>query len=234
MKLKKAIATALTAMLVLSVLAGGASAAAPGACNQGSFNSLLQLLCGSSQFSGYKALQEYWNKYLAACKPVTTPAPAKPVVTPAPTKPPVTSPTAPVTPAPTQPVDTAPVDNLTYEEQVAALVNKERAANGLAALKLNAELSRVARAKSQDMRDRKYFSHTSPTYGSPFDMMRAFGITYRTAGENIAMGYATPQAVVTAWMNSPGHRANILNASYTQIGVGYVASGHYWTQHFIG
>lgn len=126
------------------------------------------------------------------------------------------------------------IDNQSFEQQVVTLVNEQRAANGLAPLTLSAELSNMARAKSQDMHDNNYFSHTSPTYGSPFDMMKSFGITYRTAGENIAMGYATPEAVVTGWMNSAGHRANILNASYTQIGVGYVADGNYWTQEFIG
>ena len=84
------------------------------------------------------------------------------------------------------------------------------------------------------MVDQNYFSHTSPTYGTPFQMLTSFGVSYRTAGENIAYGQRTPREVVTAWMNSPGHRANILNASYTQIGVGYVASGNYWTQLFIG
>ncbi len=123
---------------------------------------------------------------------------------------------------------------LNYEKEVVRLVNEERAKNGLSALTLNWELSRVARYKSQDMKDNKYFSHTSPVYGSPFQMMKSFGITYRTAGENIARGQATPRAVVNAWMNSAGHRANILNASFTQIGVGYVASGNYWTQMFIG
>lgn len=121
-----------------------------------------------------------------------------------------------------------------YEQEVIRLVNVERTKAGLKALTEDWELSRVARYKSQDMHDLRYFSHTSPTYGSPFDMMKAFGIRYRTAGENIAMGYRTPAAVVQGWMNSPGHRANILNASYTKIGVGYVASGNYWTQHFIG
>lgn len=121
-----------------------------------------------------------------------------------------------------------------FEQQVIDLTNQERAKNGLPALKANWELSRVARMKSQDMHDNRYFSHTSPVYGSPFDMMKNFGIRYRTAGENIAMGQRTPQAVVTAWMNSPGHRANILKASFTEIGVGYVASGNYWTQMFIG
>ena len=121
-----------------------------------------------------------------------------------------------------------------YETEVIRLVNEIRVENGLKALKENWELSRVARYKSQDMADQKYFSHTSPTYGTPFQMMKAFGLSYRTAGENIAYGYRTPQAVVEGWMNSSGHRANILSGSYTQIGVGYVAQGNYWTQMFIG
>lgn len=121
-----------------------------------------------------------------------------------------------------------------YEKKVVELVNEIRRDNGLSELKINTELCTVARAKSQDMKDKNYFSHTSPTYGSPFDMMKTFGISYRTAGENIAMGYSTPEAVVNAWMNSEGHRANILKASYKEIGVGYVASGNYWTQMFIG
>ena len=120
------------------------------------------------------------------------------------------------------------------EREVVRLVNAERARYGLAALTEDWELSRVARYKAQDMRDRHYFDHTSPTYGSPFDMIRAFGLHYRSAGENIAYGYRTPESVVQAWMTSSGHRANILNASYTRIGVGYVASGNYWVQHFIG
>lgn len=123
---------------------------------------------------------------------------------------------------------------LAFENEVIRLVNEQRAKNGLKALAANWELSRVARYKSQDMVDNRYFSHTSPTYGTPSQMIKAFGLTYRTAGENIAYGQRTPQAVVSAWMDSSGHRANILNASYTQIGVGYVSSGHYWTQMFIG
>ena len=121
-----------------------------------------------------------------------------------------------------------------YEQEVIRLTNVERAKYGLKPLTEDWELSRVARYKSQDMHDRRYFDHTSPTYGTPFQMMKAFGLSYRSAGENIAMGYRTPQAVVTGWMNSSGHRANILNSSYTKIGVGYVADGNYWTQQFIG
>lgn len=120
-----------------------------------------------------------------------------------------------------------------YEQEVIKLVNEKRAESGLKALTYDWQLSRVARYKSQDMKDNKYFSHTSPVYGSPFEMIKNFGISFRSAGENIAMGYRTPQAVVNGWMNSSGHRANILNASYTHIGVGYVADGNYWTQMFI-
>ena len=123
---------------------------------------------------------------------------------------------------------------LDYEKEVVRLVNEIRAQNRLGELTYNWELGRVARYKSQDMRDNSYFSHTSPVYGTPFRMMKSFGITYRSAGENIARGQKSPQAVVDAWMNSPGHRANILNPSFTEIGVGYVADGQYWTQMFIG
>ena len=121
-----------------------------------------------------------------------------------------------------------------YEQEVIRLTNIERAKYGLKPLTEDWELSRVARYKSQDMHDRRYFDHNSPTYGTPFQMMKAFGLSYRSAGEKIAMGYRTPQSVVTGWMNSSGHRANILSSSYTKIGVGYVADGNYWTQQFIG
>ena len=121
-----------------------------------------------------------------------------------------------------------------YEKEVVRLVNVERAKQGLSPLEYDWQLSRVARYKSEDMQKNKYFSHTSPTYGSPFNMMKNFGISYRTAGENIAKGYRTPATVVEGWMNSPGHRANILNSSFTHIGVGYVQNGNYWTQMFVG
>lgn len=122
---------------------------------------------------------------------------------------------------------------LNYENEVIRLVNDIRVKNGLSRLEADWELSRVARYKSQDMKDNNYFSHTSPVYGSPFNMMKNFGISYRSAAENIAKGQRTPQAVVNAWMNSAGHRANILNASFSRIGVGYVESGNIWTQMFI-
>jgi uncharacterized YkwD family protein len=121
-----------------------------------------------------------------------------------------------------------------YVQQVIDLTNAQRRQNGLPALKADSQLSSVAQRKAIDMQQNHYFSHTSPTYGSPFDMMRDFGVTYRSAGENIAQGQRTPQEVVTAWMNSPGHRANILNRNYTNIGVGFEATGKHWSQMFIG
>ncbi|MCE4047337.1 CAP domain-containing protein [Bacillus sp. Au-Bac7] len=121
-----------------------------------------------------------------------------------------------------------------FEKEVVELTNAERAKQGLPALTLDTELSKVARAKSEDMSKNNYFDHTSPTYGSPFDMMKQFGVSYKAAGENIAKGQTTPEQVVKAWMNSEGHRANILSSNFTHIGVGYVADGNYWTQQFIG
>lgn len=121
-----------------------------------------------------------------------------------------------------------------YENKVLELVNAERAKQGLQPLEMDESVRSVARLKSQDMSKNNYFSHTSPTYGTPFEMLKKYGISYKSAGENIAQGYQTPEQVVQGWMNSSGHRANILNASYTHIGIGYEADGNYWTQMFIG
>lgn len=175
----------------------------------------------------------------------TTPAapatPAEPTTPAAPTTPAQpTTPTTPATPAnPTTPATPTTPSSSTfgaYEQQVVDLVNKERAAAGLSALKVNAELSAMAEKKAEDLRDNNYFDHTSPVYGSPFDMMRQFGISYTAAGENIAKGQRTPAEVMNGWMNSSGHRANILNSRYTEIGMGYVTDSNgttYWVQEFI-
>ncbi|MCY9662727.1 CAP domain-containing protein [Paenibacillus chondroitinus] len=117
-------------------------------------------------------------------------------------------------------------------QQVLDLVNQERTKAGLNSLSMNSSLTKVAMAKAQDMYNNNYFDHQSPTYGSPFDMMTAFGVTYNSAGENIAKGQSSPTEVMNQWMNSPGHRANILNSSYTQIGIAYY-NGE-WVQEFIG
>ena len=170
--------------------------------------------------------------------PVTTPTPAKPtapVAVPTPAKP--AAPVAAPTPAkPAAPVAAPTASIGAYEQQVVDLVNKERAAVGLPALKVNTKLAAVAEKKAEDLRDKNYFAHQSPTYGSPFDMMKQFGISYSSAGENIAKGQKTPAAVMNGWMNSQGHKDNILNPSFTEIGVGYVTDSNgttYWVQHFI-
>jgi uncharacterized YkwD family protein/spore coat assembly protein SafA len=125
--------------------------------------------------------------------------------------------------------------NLSFENEVITLVNKERLNAGLTPFAMNPELSNVARHKSNDMRDNNYFSHNSPTYGSPFDMLKKFNVRFSSAGENIAKGQSTPQAVVTSWMNSPGHRKNIMSTTFTEIGVGFSAGENstHWTQMFI-
>ncbi len=157
----------------------------------------------------------------------------------APAKPAATTPEKPAATTPEKPAATALEASAalgSYEQQVVDLVNKERAAAGLPALKVNAKLAAVAEKKAEDLRDKGYFAHQSPTYGSPFDMMKQFGISYTAAGENIAKGQKTPADVMNGWMNSSGHRANILNSNYTEIGVGYVTDSNgttYWVQHFI-
>ncbi len=122
------------------------------------------------------------------------------------------------------------------EDEVVRLVNIERAKYGLPPLKSNWQAARCARMKSQDMIDKKYFSHTSPTYGSPFTMMQSFGLKFSAAAENIAYGQKTPQEVMKSWMNSPGHKENILSKTVTEIGVGAAKSSNgtlYWTQMFL-
>lgn len=122
------------------------------------------------------------------------------------------------------------------EKEVFDLINKQRTNNGLAALKNDSEVQRVARIKAQDMVDNNYFSHTSPTYGSPFDMLKSFKISYKTAGENIA-GNSSNSSAVKAWMNSSGHKANILNSNFNYTGIGVVSSPKYgkmYVQLFIG
>ena len=122
------------------------------------------------------------------------------------------------------------------EKEVFDLINKQRTNNGLSALKIDAEVLNVARIKAKDMVNNNYFSHNSPTYGSPFDMLKSFKVTYKTAGENIA-GNSSNSAAVTAWMNSSGHKANILNSSFNYTGIGVVNSSKYgkvYVQMFIG
>lgn len=122
----------------------------------------------------------------------------------------------------------------THESLMFKLVNEERAKEGLPALKLHEKLGAVARFKSQDMKDNNYFSHTSPTYGSPRDLLKYFDISWRAMGENLAL-HSSAENAHTALMNSTGHRANILNANFTHVGIGMVqgSKGQYYTQIFI-
>ena len=124
-----------------------------------------------------------------------------------------------------------------FVSEVVRLVNVERNKNGLSPLTEDWQLSRVAQYKAQDMHDQNYFDHQSPTYGTPFQMMKSFNVSYRYAAENIAKGQKTAEAVMNGWMNSSGHRANILKSDYTKIGVGYAKASDgttYWVQIFKG
>ena len=125
---------------------------------------------------------------------------------------------------------------MTQAEAILKLVNAERQKAGVSALTLSTKLTDIANTKAKDMADKNYFSHDSPTYGSPFDMLKHFGVSYSYAGENIAAGQKSAEEVMNSWMNSSGHKANILNKNYTQLGVGFYRGGQYgteWVQLFI-
>jgi len=176
-----------------------------------------------------------------APEPVPVPE-QKPEPAPAPTPTPAPAPEPAPAPAPVLQPEPAPAPNTEfefteYELRVLELVNIERQKEGLQPLKLDVALTKAARAKAKDMVDNRYFSHTSPTWGSFGEQLRHFGIQYRNAGENIASGQRTPEAVVRAWMNSSGHRANIMNAKFNKMGLGYAYTSqgnyhHYWAQWF--
>lgn len=185
----------------------------------------------------YKPVTYKWYTWTSAPKTTTTKTTTT-VKQPATTQQTTTKPTT-TTPATTttKTNTTASTAGLTAaEQQMLNLVNQERAKAGLQPLKADLELTKLARLKSQDMINKNYFDHNSPTYGSPFQMMKQFGITYKTAGENIA-GNQTVERAHTALMNSAGHRANILNPNYTHIGIGIQNGGNYgmmFTQMFVG
>jgi len=169
---------------------------------------------------------KYANPYYPPSPaPKPTPAP-EPAPTPEPTPAPAPIPT----PSPEQPA-------IGVEEQkMLDLINAERSKAGIAPLKPDTKLMEVAKTKAEDMVDNNYFSHTSPTYGSPFDMLNKFGVTYQTAAENLA-GNSTVEAAHNALMESEGHRKNILNPSFNYIGIGIVPSpvyGKVFVQMFVG
>lgn len=232
------LSTLILAVLVLASIAAPASAA--NSCYWGrtpvmTWQPRTNIIKASDPFASAKPSEP--STPSTPSQPTTPETPSQPTTPTTPSQPTTpTTPSEPATPAtPSVPSTSSPSASgsvSSLEQQVVTLVNQQRAAYGLGALTLSAKLSDGARLKSQDMQKNRYFDHNSPTYGSPFDMMRSLGITYGSAGENIAQGYSSAEAVVNAWMNSPGHRANILNAKFTQIGVGYVSNGGYWTQWF--
>ncbi|WP_246031838.1 CAP domain-containing protein [Salibacterium salarium] len=128
----------------------------------------------------------------------------------------------------------ADTDQAGLEEEVVSLTNAEREKQGLSPLKQDSKLAEVAQTKSEDMSENEYFAHRSPNYGTPFDMLEDFGVEFTVAAENIASGQQTAEQVVEGWMNSEGHRKNIMNENLTHIGIGYEENGRYWTQMFIG
>jgi len=123
-------------------------------------------------------------------------------------------------------------DKSKFTAKVVYLVNLERRKAGLKPLRIHAATAKASRLKAIDMSKKNYFDHTSPTYGSPFNLLTLQKISYRTAGENIAQGQRSPEKVMQDWMNSEGHRKNILNPGYTSIGTAYYNG--YWVQLFIG
>lgn len=176
-----------------------------------------------------------WSKLestsVPVCTPVVTSPSTPPVTTPAPS-PTTSAPTTPAsTPAPTPapaptPTPVNDADFTAMQREMLGYINAERAKVNAAPLTLDQALCDGATLKSKDMAVNGYFSHTSPTYGSPFDMMKSLGISYRAAGENIAKN-SSVKGAHDAFMNSSGHRANILNTAYHKVGLGFYQDGYY-------
>ena len=192
---------------------------------------LSQLKNGQSSCTGTNSNTSAKNPTAA---PTKAPA-ATPTKTPAaPTKVPTATPTKAPTPTPTKsPSQSSGNTSLSnYASQVLQLVNQERAKAGLSAYTTNSSLTSAANLRAKEIA--QSFSHTRPNGTSFSTALQQYNISYRTAGENIAYGQKTPQEVVTGWMNSTGHRANILNSNFNKIGIGvYQSNGtYYWTQEF--
>ncbi|GIO97443.1 hypothetical protein J14TS5_25290 [Paenibacillus lautus] len=240
--IKKIAGGSIAAVLAVGIMLPTTASAAPAESNdyvnwQQKIQKFLESQGLESQFKW--VVQQPQTEKPQADKPVETPQTSKPETTkPETTKPETTQPetskpeTSTPSTTPSQPSESAgTTEKSNFASEVVTLVNKERANAGLKPLTVHAKLTTVALDKAKDMSDNNYFSHTSPTHGSPFDMMKAYGISYGYAGENIAKGQRTPQEVMNSWMNSQGHRENILSPNFTKIGVGYYNG--YWVQEFI-
>lgn len=217
---------------VLSLGTAVSAAAAPL-----SIQAIMKGSCEASSLLGDPdGLREALKERLAQCFPnLTFPeipsVPTTPIVPSVPSTP--TEPDKPETDAPeTDKPETPEIDNTAaaYAAQVIELVNEERAKAGLSALKSDEKAAAAAQVRAEEIS--VSFSHTRPDGRTCFTALDEAGASYRTAGENIAMGQRTPEEVVDAWMNSEGHRKNILNGSFEKIGVGYYEGG--WVQLFIG
>lgn len=241
--IKKIAGGSIAAVLAVGIMLPTTASAAPAESNnyvnwQQKIQKFLESQGLESQFK-WVVVQKPQTEKPQANQPAETPQASKPETSkpettqPETSKPETSKPetSAPST-TPSQPSESAgTTEQSNFASEVVNLVNKERANAGLKPLTVHAKLTTVALDKAKDMSNNNYFSHTSPTHGSPFDMMKAYGISYGYAGENIAKGQRTPQEVMNSWMNSQGHRENILSPNFTMIGVGYYNG--YWVQEFI-
>lgn len=236
--MKKTIVMSLAATMLLTV---GASAANRTDYQKISQNGRIYIVSGSNLKDFLADLNDRFGKFdwsQLPSIPSNPGQPGKPVLPDTPETPviPDTPDTPDVPDTPDEPV-TPPAGDTSlsaYAQEVVRLVNVERAKYGLSALAVNAKASQAAQVRAAEQA--RSFSHTRPNGSSCFTALKEAGVSYRSAGENIAYGQRTPQQVVTAWMNSAGHRANILGSQFTQIGVGYTLVGGtpYWAQFFIG
>ncbi|WP_406337529.1 CAP domain-containing protein [Streptomyces sp. NBC_00649] len=134
------------------------------------------------------------------------------------------------TASPSAPVTIAPASGATA--RVLTLVNNERSKAGCSPLKMNAKLTKAAQDHSKDMASHRNMSHTGSDGSSPADRITRAGYSWSSYGENVAYGYSTPEKVMAAWMSSPGHKRNILDCSFKEIGIGLAQPDGYWTQDF--
>ncbi|MFF4401071.1 CAP domain-containing protein [Streptomyces sp. NPDC001480] len=189
----------------------------------------------------YRHWKHRWDG-TAPSTPTAPPATKAPTAPAAPSTPKATAPTAPTAKTPTTPrtpntpsTPSTPKPTATASgvaARVIQLVNVERAKAGCSALTSNATLAKAAQAHSADMAAHQNMSHTGSDGSSPGDRITRAGYSWSAYGENVAYGYSTPEQVMAGWMSSPGHRANILNCSFKEIGVGLAQPNSYWTQDF--
>ncbi|MFI9586756.1 CAP domain-containing protein [Streptomyces sp. NPDC052236] len=175
------------------------------------------------------AFSHPWTGARTGAKPS---AGASQTPTAAPSAPETAAPSAPAAPAASAPAPSSTPAVSGASARIAELVNSERAKAGCAPLAVNAKLTKAAQDHSKDMADHQNMSHTGSGGSSPGDRITGAGYSWSTYGENVAAGYATPESVMAGWMSSPGHKDNILNCAFKEIGVGLAQPGNYWTQDF--